>query len=264
MYDCRSSKGNSCYSTTPWGPTRPGCRVLGLALVGAAADVELDRAEGSLVPLDRHAQGRQQALGRVEVHDDPLVGLHVLAAGGERLGIQAEVEDDLLGSRGHSAEVGVRRKGARIVDDDLGRLLLRGLEPVCARSLFRSSRGPDSRSKSGAAGRAGSDHEGRGNGALSFPICARSGHERNSKRRPGSSRLLSERGFDQAVELGQGASRGSVLGQHERPAGRAPGRGGLGIVKVLPEPQVSSSASATRRAALRASSCSTVSRKLAV
>src|SRR6478752_7681362 len=35
---------------------------------GAAADVELDRAEGPFVALDRHAQGGQQPLGRVEVH----------------------------------------------------------------------------------------------------------------------------------------------------------------------------------------------------
>ena len=72
------------------------------------------------MPLDRHAQGRQEPLGRVEVHHDPLIRLDVLAAGGERLRIQAEVEDDFLGSRRDSAEIGVRRQRPRIVDDDLG------------------------------------------------------------------------------------------------------------------------------------------------
>ena len=77
--------------------------------------------------LDGHAQGRQEPLGRVEVHHDPLVRLDVLAAGRERLRIEAEVEDDLLGSRRDPAEIGVRRQGAGIVDDDLGGLTLRVL-----------------------------------------------------------------------------------------------------------------------------------------
>jgi len=87
---------------------------------GSAADVQFDRAESSLMPLDGHTQRCEQTLGRVEVHHDPLVRLDVLAAGRERLGIQAEVEDHLLGSRRYPAEVGVRRQSARIVNDDLG------------------------------------------------------------------------------------------------------------------------------------------------
>ena len=151
------------------GADAAGLRVEGWGARGPAADVELDRAEGSLVPLDRHAQRGQEPLGGVEVHHDSLVGLHVLTTGGERLGIEAEVEDDLLGRRGDPAEIGVRRKRRGIVNDDLGRLLLLGIRSRGARSLFRSSRGPISRSKCGAAGGAGVDHEERGNGALSFP-----------------------------------------------------------------------------------------------
>ena len=74
--------------------------------------------------LDRHAQGRQEPLGGVEVHHEPLVGLHVLAAGGERLGVQAEVEDDLFGGGGDAAEVRVRGQRAGVVDEDFGLLRL--------------------------------------------------------------------------------------------------------------------------------------------
>ena len=47
-----------------------------------AVDVHLNDAERRLVPLDRHGQGLEQALGRELVHDDPLAGHHVLTASG--------------------------------------------------------------------------------------------------------------------------------------------------------------------------------------
>src|SRR5215207_1602461 len=53
-------------------------RELLLSRTGPTAHVELDRAEGLLVPLDCHAQSREQALGCIEIHDDPLVRLDVL------------------------------------------------------------------------------------------------------------------------------------------------------------------------------------------
>ncbi len=104
-----------------------GDRQLRLWRRDTAADVELDRAEGLFVTLDRHADGRQEPLGRVSVHDDPLARLDVLAAGREGLGIEPEVEDDFLGGGGYPAEVGVRRQGPRVVDDNFRRLLDRGI-----------------------------------------------------------------------------------------------------------------------------------------
>ena len=123
------------YSTIPWGPTRPG-PVYGCgAEAGAPPDVQLDGAKGSFMPLNRHSQGRQEPLGRVEIHHDPLIGLDVLPAGGEWLRIQAEVEDDLFRSRRDPAEIGVRGKRRGIVDDHFGLLLrLGGLD---ARARFR-------------------------------------------------------------------------------------------------------------------------------
>ena len=86
--------------------------------------------------LNGHAQGRQQPLGSVEVHDDPLIGFDVLATGGERLRIQAEIENNFLGRGCDPAEIGVGRQGRGIVDDDLGLLLglriLRGWTPFGA------------------------------------------------------------------------------------------------------------------------------------
>src|SRR5579875_3843691 len=42
-----------------------------LRLAGrATTDVQFDGAEGPLMALNRHAQGGQQPLGRIEVHDD--------------------------------------------------------------------------------------------------------------------------------------------------------------------------------------------------
>src|SRR5262245_25781460 len=48
--------------------------------VSAAADVQLDGAEGALVALQGHAQGAPEALGGVEVEDEPLRDLQFLAA----------------------------------------------------------------------------------------------------------------------------------------------------------------------------------------
>jgi hypothetical protein len=97
---------------------------------GAAADVELDGSKGLLMSLDRHAQSRQQSLGRVKIHNEPLVRLDVLTTGGEWLGVEPEVENHFLGRRSDAAEVRVGRQRLRIVDDDLG-LLLSGLALRC-------------------------------------------------------------------------------------------------------------------------------------
>src|SRR5262249_38157596 len=49
-------------------------------LLGTAVDVQLDRAERRLVTLQRHAQGAEQALGGVEVHDQAYRDVDLLAA----------------------------------------------------------------------------------------------------------------------------------------------------------------------------------------
>ena len=77
--------------------------------------------------LNGHAQGRQEPLGRVEIHHDPLIGFDVLTTGGKRLRIQAEVENDFLGGGRDPAEIRVGRQGRGIVDDDLGLLLRLGI-----------------------------------------------------------------------------------------------------------------------------------------
>ena len=114
----------------------PGGAVCRRCAACSPSDVQLDRAEHPFVPLDRHPQGGQEPLGRVEIHHDPLIGFDVLAAGCERLRIQAEVENHFLRGGRDPAEVRVGRKGRRIVDDNLGLLLglgvLRGWTPLGA------------------------------------------------------------------------------------------------------------------------------------
>ena len=56
---------------------------------------------------------------------------------------------------------------------------------------------------------------------------------RHGKRQgSGQAVVLGERGFDQAVELGEGPAGGAVLGQDEVAAGGPAGGGGLGIVEI--------------------------------
>ena len=77
---------NSLDDTLRSDASRLGVRGLMGATGCAAADVEFDRAEGPFVPLDGHAQRGQEPLGRVEVHHDSLVRLHVLAAASRTAG----------------------------------------------------------------------------------------------------------------------------------------------------------------------------------
>ena len=93
-----------------------------LLLEGArtAADVELDRAEGVLVPPDCGLECHKQTLGGVEVHDGSLADLHGLGSEREWLRVQAKVEDHFFRRGGHSTEVRVARLDPGEVDRDLG------------------------------------------------------------------------------------------------------------------------------------------------
>ena len=106
--------------------TDPAGLGVSLGCPGAHRRTSSSMAEGPFMALDGHAQGRQEPLGRVEVHDDPLIGFDVLAACCEGLRIEAEVEDDFLGGCRDAAEIGIGRKRAGIVDDDFGRPDLAG------------------------------------------------------------------------------------------------------------------------------------------
>jgi len=68
-------------------------------------------------------QGVQHPFGRVEVRDDPVRDGNRLRRHAERLWIEPEIDDQLLGRPGDPAEVGVGRHRLRIVDLDLHPLL---------------------------------------------------------------------------------------------------------------------------------------------
>ena len=74
------------------------------------------------MPLERHGQGLPQALGGKRIDDDPLGNRDRDAEG---LGIEAEVDDQLLRRAGDAAEVGIQRARLRVVDGDLLRRLSR-------------------------------------------------------------------------------------------------------------------------------------------
>ena len=125
------------------------------------------------------------------------------------------------------------------------------LVPVRARSLSRSSRCPISRSKVGAASRAGSSREERGYGAARVPDRACSVVDELTRNAcQDSSRLLGDaairpggrarRGCGRRPRAGPGRTSGRPRPGPRRPRGRRGRRAG---------PRVRSSASATRRAA---------------
>ena len=67
------------------------------------------------MPLDRHVQGLQHPLGREVVGDDPLLHFDRLGRHAERLGVEAEVEDQFFGRAGDAAEIGVQAHGVLVV-----------------------------------------------------------------------------------------------------------------------------------------------------
>jgi len=92
--------------------------------VGAAGDVQLDGPVGGLVTLDGLPEGDPESLGGVEIDDETLRNLDLLATAHEGVGVQGEVDDDFFRRRGHAREVGVGSVRLLIVEDDLGALLL--------------------------------------------------------------------------------------------------------------------------------------------
>src|SRR5438034_10982415 len=70
-----------------------------------AGDVQFDGTVGGLVTLDGLPQGDPEPLGGVEIDDETLRNLDVLAAGHERVGVQREVDDDFLRRRRYPREV---------------------------------------------------------------------------------------------------------------------------------------------------------------
>ncbi len=202
--------------------------------------------------LNGHAQGRQEPLRRVKVHDDPLIGLDLLAAGRERLRVEAEVEDDLLGRRRDATEIGVRREGRRGWNrrrqprcrSDSGRIVrgLQALQVPSSRSLISFSPYLHNGAALGDV-RGQAPWGGPQDGRFLTPACpgrtpisATSVIEKGASR--WSSSRLGERRFHQAIELGQGATRcgaGSGPGRSGRPAAPASG-GGFRIVEIIEQP----------------------------
>ena len=85
--------------------------------------VGLQHAERLLVPLNRQLQGVQHPLGREEIRDDPLRDGDRLRGNAKRLGIETEIDDQLLRRARNAAEVGIKGQRLRIVDLDLDALL---------------------------------------------------------------------------------------------------------------------------------------------
>ena len=81
-------------------------------------------------PHDAHGQlqGMQHPLGRKVVRDDALSHDNRVRGNAERLRVQPEVDDQLLGRPGDAAEVGIRSRDVRVVD--LYLLALRRLQLV--------------------------------------------------------------------------------------------------------------------------------------
>ena len=207
------------YSTTPCGPLAGCCENCCWAVPARRRTSSSIDAEGLLVPLDRHAQGRQEPLGRVEVHHDPLVRLDVLPAGRERLGIEAEVEDHFFGSGRDPAEVRVGRQRPRVVDDDLGLLLL-GLglvSPPRVLSLMSFSvSGPPGRVRPGRRRKSKCTRTRSPRARRTTPARRHRRVDPNAGRR--SSRLCRDCRFDEPVELGE-----RPVGARRSGPGRRPG-----------------------------------------
>ena len=71
------------------------------------------------MPLERHRQGLPQSLGGKRIDDDPLGNRDRDGRDAEGLGIEAEVDDQLLRRAGDAAEVGIQGARFRVVDGDL-------------------------------------------------------------------------------------------------------------------------------------------------
>ena len=98
----------------------------------ALLHVGFEDAEGLLVPLDRHVQRLQHPLGGEVVGDDPLLDFDRLGRHAERLGVEAEVEDQLFGRAGDAAEVRVQARQRSCRSLPRGATLL-----ICGRGLDR-------------------------------------------------------------------------------------------------------------------------------
>ena len=98
----------------------------------AAADdallhVRFQDAEGLFVPLYRHVERLEHPLGRKVVSDNPLLDFDRLGWHAERLGVESEIENQLLRRSGDAAEIGVQADGVLVVYfDPLAPLLLLG------------------------------------------------------------------------------------------------------------------------------------------
>ena len=84
-----------------------------------ALDIGLQHAKSSFVPLNSHLQGVQRPLGSEEVHYDSLSNGDRLRRYADRLGIQAEVDDQLFRRAGHAAEIRVQAHGVFVVHFDV-------------------------------------------------------------------------------------------------------------------------------------------------
>jgi hypothetical protein len=100
-----------------------GCWAAAAARYDALLHIGLEDAKGLLVPLDGHVERLQHSLGREVVDDDPLLHVDWLGRDAEWLCVQAEVENQLFGRAGDTAEIRVERNCVLVGYFDAGRLL---------------------------------------------------------------------------------------------------------------------------------------------
>jgi len=76
--------------------------------------------------VDGHLQRVEHALGGVVVGHNPLRNDDRFGGNAHRLGVETEVDDQLLRRAGDAAEVGVGRDGACVIDFDASSWLVVG------------------------------------------------------------------------------------------------------------------------------------------
>ncbi len=88
-------------------------------------------AEDRFMALNRHLQRSQQSLGRVEIHNDPLLDMDRILWNSNGLGIQTKVNNELFWRACNAAEIRIKGDRVFIFHLDLDRLRLLALSFLC-------------------------------------------------------------------------------------------------------------------------------------
>jgi hypothetical protein len=79
-------------------------------------NVSLKHPKNLLVTLDGHLQSRKQTLGRVEIHNDPLLDMDRILGNPNRLWIQTKVDNQLFWGSSDSAKVRIQGNRVFVLD----------------------------------------------------------------------------------------------------------------------------------------------------